>query len=308
MVPLLFTTSTYAYFQPSLTKNTPFEVGLISRKAFPDGERYLRLDSDSWGRDVVLLGGTPTDLDWLELYDLGCGIARAGARSLSILMPYFGYATMERAVKPGEIVTAKNRARLISSIPTCEAGTRIYLFDLHTDGIEFYFGDAHVTHHLYGAPIITKAIKQTMGDKPYVLGATDAGRAKWVESLARGLGVDPAFVYKRRDSSSGAVSVTGVNADVRGLDVVLYDDMIRTGSSLIQAAEAYRAAGARDIYAAASHLVLPEGSLSRLRATGLFAGIFGTNSHPSCRELADTPDAVFDISELFTNALARSAR
>lgn len=308
MLPILFTTSAYAYFEPALLKNAAFERGEITRKAFPDGERYLRLDSDSWGRDVVLLGGTPTDLDWLEVYDLGCAIARAGARSLSILMPYFGYATMERAVKPGEVVTAKNRARLISSIPTCEAGTRIYLFDLHTDGIEFYFGDAHVTHHLYGAPIVTRAIRETMGDRPYVLGATDAGRAKWVESLARGLGVDPAFVYKRRDASSGEVSVTGVNADVRGLDVVLYDDMIRTGSSLIQAAEAYRAAGARQIYAAASHLVLPAGSLGRLRATGLFAGIFGTNSHPASVELADTPGAIFDISELFTSALARSAR
>jgi ribose-phosphate pyrophosphokinase len=312
MEPLLFTTSRYAYFEPHLVAAARFERGSVTRKEFPDGERYLRLDSDSWGRDVVLLGGTPNDLDWLEVYDLGCGIARAGARSLSILMPYFGYATMERAVKPGEIVTAKNRARLISSIPTCEAGTRIYLFDLHTDGIEFYFGDDHVTHHLYGAPAITAAIRSVLGDAPFVLGATDAGRAKWVESLARSLSVDPAFVYKRRDASSGAVAVTGVNADVRGMDVVLYDDMIRTGSSLIQAAEAYRAAGAGRIFAVASHLVLPPGSLERLRATGLFAGILGTNSHPSSQQLAAETlpggqPAVFDVSGLFARALERSA-
>jgi ribose-phosphate pyrophosphokinase len=103
---LLFTTSAYAYFEPRLMAEGPFEPGAIERRSFPDGERYLRLDADSWGRDVVLLGGTPTDLDWLEVYDLGCAISRAGARSLSIVMPYFGYATMERAVRPGEVVTA----------------------------------------------------------------------------------------------------------------------------------------------------------------------------------------------------------
>ena len=66
---------------------------------------------------MVLLGGTPTDLDALEVYDLGYAISRAGAHSLSLVMPYFGYATMERAVRPGVVVTAKTRARLISAIP-----------------------------------------------------------------------------------------------------------------------------------------------------------------------------------------------
>ena len=279
--PLLFTTQGYAYFEPSLLLHGRFEVGAIARKLFPDGERYLRLDADTWGRDVVLLGGTPTDADWLEVYDLGCAISRSGARSLSIVMPYFGYATMERAVRPGEVVTAKTRARLISSIPTCEAGTRTFLFDLHTDGIEFYFGDGHVTHHLYGAPLITELVKSRMGDRPYVLGATDAGRAKWVESLARKLGVDPAFVYKRRDSNSGDVSVSGVNADVRGREVVIYDDMIRTGGSLINAARAYRDAGAISIDAVTTHGLFPGDSLGKLQASGLFGHIVCTDSH--CR-------------------------
>src|SRR4051812_14389603 len=186
---LLFTIKSYEYLQPRLVAAGDFELGVLERKTFPDGERYLRIATETQGRDVVLLGGTPTDLDALEVYDLGCAISRAGARSLSLVMPYFGYATMERAVRPGEVVTAKTRARLFSTIPSCEGGTRVFLFDLHTDGIEFYFDDSHVTHHLYGAPLITAAIERLMGDRPYVLGATDAGRAKWVQSLARTLEV-----------------------------------------------------------------------------------------------------------------------
>jgi len=303
---LLFAIPSYEYMVPRFLAAGDFEVGTIERKIFPDGERYLRLAADSWGRDVVLLGGTPTDLDALEVYDLGYAISRAGAHSLALLMPYFGYATMERAVRPGEVVTAKTRARLISAIPACDGGMRVFLFDLHTDGIEFYFGDSHVTHHLYGAPLITASIRRLMGDRPFVLGATDAGRAKWVQSLAQTLGVEPAFVYKRRDPESGSLGITGINADVRGKEVVIYDDMIRTGSSLLQAGRAYLSAGASAVHAIASHLVLPPGSLEKLRAAGVFGSILGTDSHPGSQQLAGVEGAVAPVAELMVRALERA--
>lgn len=303
---LLFTIQSYAYLEPRFLAAADFERGEIERKMFPDGERYLRLAVETEGRDVVLLGGTPTDLDTLELYDLGYAISRAGARSLSVVIPYFGYATMERAVHPGEVVTAKTRARLISAIPPCEAGTRVFLFDLHTDGIAFYFSDSHVTHHVYGAPLITAAIRRRMANRPFVLGATDAGRAKWVQSLAQTLGVEPAFVYKRRDAGQGTLSITGINADVRGREVMIYDDMIRTGSSLLQAARAYLAAGATAVHAIASHLVLPGDSLEKLQRSGVFQSISGTDSHPASLQLSSDPDALTSVAELLTSALGRS--
>jgi ribose-phosphate pyrophosphokinase len=302
---LLFTISSYEYLLPRFLAAGDFEVGQIERKTFPDGERYLRLAADSWGRDVVLLGGTPTDLDALEVYDLGYAISRAGAHSLALVMPYFGYATMERAVRPGEVVTAKTRARLISAIPPCDGGMRVFLFDLHTDGIEFYFDDSHITHHLYGSPLITAAIRAHMGSRPFVLGATDAGRAKWVQSLAGTLGVEPAFVYKKRDPQTGSLQFTGINADVRGREVMVYDDMIRTGSSLLQAGRAYLAAGATAVHAIASHLVLPPGSLEKLRAAGVFQSILGTDSHPGSKQLADVPGAVTSVADLMVKALDR---
>jgi len=305
---LLFTIASYAYLEPRFLAEGELDRGEVVRKTFPDGEQYLRIVDDPWGRDVVLLGGTPTDLDWLELYDLGYAISRGGARSLSIVMPYFGHSTMERAVLPGEVVTAKTRARLVSAIPPCEGGTRVYLFDLHTDGIPYYFGDSHVTHHLYGASLVTDLIRKTMDGRAYLLGATDAGRAKWVQSLARDLDVEPAFVYKRRDPDSGKLAITGVNADVRGREVVIYDDMIRTGSSLIQAASAYLSAGATRCHAIASHLVLPNGALEKLRQSGMFEHILGTDSHPGSEQLADRPDAITSVAPLFVRAIDRTYR
>lgn len=303
---LMFTTTTYRYLTESFLGAGGFDRGEVEQKVFPDGEIYRRIADEAWGRDVVLLGGTPGDADWLEVYDLGCAISRAGARSLSIIMPYFGYSTMERAVKAGEVVTAKTRARLISAIPPCEGGTRTFLFDLHTDGIEFYFSDSHVTHHIYGAPVITEVIETIAGGRAFVLGATDAGRAKWVESLARHLACSPAFVYKRRDPSSGELEVTGVNADVAGKVVIVYDDMIRTGSSLIQAAEAYAAAGASEVHAVASHLVLPNDALDRILGSGKVASVNGTDSHPASVAVRARGGVVASIARLFCAEIARS--
>ncbi len=282
---LLFTIPSYAYLEPQFLAAGDFEQAEVQRKNFPDGERYLRIMPDLWGRDVVLLGGTATDADWLDVFDLACGIARGGARSLSIVMPYFGYQTMERAVKSGEVVVAKTRARLLSAIPAPEGGTHLYLFDLHTDGIEFYLDDRILSRHVYGAPLITQKIREHMAGRTFVLGACDAGRAKWVQSLARDLKVEPAFVYKSRDSTSGGIALTGINADVKGKEVVVYDDMIRTGSSLVQAGRAYLAAGATRVHAIASHLVLPGDAADQLRATGVFASILGTDSHPGSQKL-----------------------
>ena len=303
---LMFVTTAYAYVEDAYLKAGAFDRGRVEQKVFPDGEIYRRIVDDVWGRDVVLLGGTPGDADWLEVYDLGCAISRAGARSLSIVMPYFGYSTMERAVKSGEVVTAKTRARLISAIPPCEGGTRTFLFDLHTDGIEFYFSDSHVTHHIYGSPLITQTIESMAGDRAYVLGATDAGRAKWVESLARKLHRSPAFVYKRRDASSGKLVVTGVNADVSDKVVVIYDDMIRTGSSLIQAAKAYRDAGATEVHAVASHLVLPGDALDRILGSGMVESVNGTDSHPQSATVAARGGLIGSIAELMCTEIARS--
>jgi ribose-phosphate pyrophosphokinase len=307
---LLFSIASYAYLEASFLSAGDFERGDVERKFFPDGERYLRIKSDLWGKDVVLLGGTPTDSDWLEVFDLGCGIARGGARSLSIVMPYFGYSTMERAVKTGEVVVAKSRARLLSSIPSPEGGTHVFLFDLHTDGIEFYIDDRVLTRHVYGAPIVTEKIRERMARAggsaggaggSFVLGACDAGRAKWVQSLARDLRVEPAFVYKRRDPTTGGLAVTGVNADVRGREVVVYDDMIRTGSSLVQAANAYLAAGATKVHAVASHLVLPGDALDKLRASGVLASIMGTDSHPGSQKLP--PEDVVSVAPRIVECL-----
>jgi ribose-phosphate pyrophosphokinase len=301
--PLVFSIRTYDYMRDELARSLSASVGGIERQTFPDGEHYMRLETPVLGRRVVLIGGTGSDSETLELYDLASAIVKYGARSLSLVVPYFGYATMERATKTGEVVTAKNRARLLSSIPNGDAPNRVFLFDAHTEGLPYYFEGSTVPVHVYGKSIVTRLVDEMAGTRAdLVLACTDAGRAKWVQSLANDMGVFASFVFKRR-LSGDETAVTAVSAQVEDKHVVIYDDMIRTGGSLLQAAKAYRDAGAREISAVATHGLFPGESLKKIEQSGLLRSLACTDSVPRARTLASKFLRVAPSAEVFASVL-----
>ncbi len=314
MPKLLLTTRSYQSLGESIVEKSqrssrPLAMIDAESNDFPDGERYHCIKTPIEDRDVVLLGGTGTDSDTLEVYDLAWALASAGARRLTLIVPYFGYSTMERAVYQGEVVRAKVRAHLLSSIPSASQGNRIVLLDLHSEGLPFYF-DGHIRPvHLYAKPLIMAEARR-LGNEDFVFACTDAGRAKWVESLANDMGVQAAFVFKRRLDGQ-RTEVAGISAQVSGKYVVLYDDMIRTGSSLIQAAKAYRAGGAIGIAAIATHGVLPANSLERLRDSQVLDCVVCTDSHPRANQVANSPEnadgflRVISIADLLVDFLSR---
>lgn len=306
-LPLLFATEAYEPLASQLVALGVAEAGAVERKRFPDGERYRRLMQAVGERRVVLLGGTIGEEDTLELYDLGCAVVKYGASSLMLLVPYFGYATMERAVKPGEVVAAKTRARLLSAIPPAAEMNHVVLLDLHAEGIPHYFEGGVRATHRYAKGLVAEAIRELLPEGG-VVACTDAGRAKWVESLANDLGLPAAFVLKRRIDGA-RTELTAVSAQVEGQDVVIYDDMIRTGGSLLEAAKAYHAAGARRVSAVTTHGVFPEGALARLQGSGLLDAVVSTDSHPRAVEAAAAaPDflRIKPIAGLLAEAIAEA--
>jgi phosphoribosylpyrophosphate synthetase len=143
MSVVLVSTESSRPFAGRLGERLGVPLQAVERRTFPDGEEYLRFDlADRFelvGKDLVLVGATerPSSLD--DLYRLGCGAVKSGARSLTLVVPYFGYSTMERASRPGEVVTAKAIARQLSAIPRAPQGNRVLLMDLHSAGIVHYF-------------------------------------------------------------------------------------------------------------------------------------------------------------------------
>jgi ribose-phosphate pyrophosphokinase len=276
---IIFSIPDYKYIKDEVLRLGDFESGEIEVKKFPDGERYQRILTAVNGRDVVLIGGTISDSDTLEIYDLAYALIKYGARSIRIIFPYFGYSTMERAVKIGEVVTAKSRAVMFSSLPRTSLGNYFIFFDLHSEGIPHYFEGQALISHVYCKPIVVKAARE-LADDGFVMACTDAGRAKWVESLANEMGVNAAFVFKRRISGE-ETEVTSISADVAGKDVVIYDDMVRTGGSLINAAKAYKAAGAKKIYTITTHGLFNNDALNRIQSSGVIEKVVSTDTHPN---------------------------
>ena len=279
---LVFAIDRYEPLAAEFARLADVRPGTIERRRFPDGEHYLRVADDVNNREVVLVGGTIDHDATLELYDLACALVESGASTLTLIVPYFGDSTMERAVMAGESVMAKNRARILSSIPRAKLGNEIVMLDLHSEGIPHYFDGTIRPFHVYAKPVIEALARELAGDS-FVLGSTDAGRAKWVESLANDLRVPAAFVFKRRVSGE-TTEVMAVSASLKGETVVIYDDMIRTGSSLMNAARAYREAGAGRLIAIATHGVFPGDAAQRIRASGLFEHIAVTDSHPNAQQ------------------------
>lgn len=298
---IIFSTHSYHYLKEQVLQLGDHERGEIEMKIFPDGERYQRILNSVHGREVVLIGGTVSDADTLEIYDLAYALIKYGAKAISIFFPYFGYSTMERAIKDGEVVTAKSRAVMFSSLPRTSLGNNFYFFDLHTEGIPHYFEGQVLINHIYCKPIIVQ-VAQELASEGFVMACTDAGRAKWVESLANEMGVNAAFVFKRRITGD-KTEVTSISADVEGKDVVIYDDMIRTGGSLISAAKAYKAAGANKIFTITTHGLFTEGALKKIQNSGVIEKVVATNTHPNSCNVKNDLLRVDSIAPLITKYL-----
>ena len=294
---LVLSTSSYQHLAEKVVAQSECNTRLLTleTKRFPDGERYHRLKDSVVARHVIIVGGTIDDQETMELFDLACMAQRWGAWRIRLIIPYFGYQTMERAAKSGEDVKAKNRALLLSSIPKPPDGVKIFALDLHQEGIPEYFSNAVQCIHVYAESLMLGLFASIARDKNAVLACTDAGRLKWITSYAKKLSLPVAVVLKNRISGSQTEEID-VHANVQDKHVIMYDDMIRTGGSLIGAASALRDRGAEMITAVATHGVLPGDSLKRLQtATGsdkkpLFDRVVVTDSHPAATKLAAEND------------------
>jgi ribose-phosphate pyrophosphokinase len=301
-VPMLIaSTEAYKYLQDEVLALMPSaSAAQIEHNHFPDGETYHRFSTNITNQHIVIIGGTIDDANTLELYDLAVGASQNGAAEISLVMPYFGYSTMERMVYGGEVVKAQSRALLFSAIPSVRNAIEVFLFDLHSEGIPYYF-DRHIrTHHVYCKPVILEAARQ-FGGNDFVLASTDAGRAKWVESLALELGVPSAFAYKQRVNGE-ETKLSGINADVQGKHVIIYDDMIRTGGSLISCAQAYKQHGAASIDVITTHGLFSNNAMERIKASGLIERVACTNSHPNAIK-ADVK--CFSVANLIVSSLSK---
>ncbi|HLP40526.1 MAG TPA: ribose-phosphate diphosphokinase, partial [Fibrobacteria bacterium] len=247
-------------------------------RVWPDGELYQAVETPPQGKSVVLLAGTGTEADTLETFDLASALVHLGAARLIVVLAFFGYGTMEKSRNPHAVITAKWRARLWSALPVAPGGNRFLILEPHSACLPLYFEGASLACGMDGRPLLAD-ILAGLPEAPDLLCSPDIGRIKWVEGLARAAGRNTAFVLKRR--GPGGVEAFGAYGEMAGRHVVLCDDMIRTGKTLLAAAEACHRAGAKSVSAVAVHGAFAAGSLEALRSSGLFRTLACTDSHPA---------------------------
>lgn len=296
MSKIILSTSNYTGFKELLAAKNGAQIGVIERRKFPDGEIYHRVKTIVKDCDVIIVGGTLNDEDLMEIYELSCAVVKYGARSLSLYIPFFGYSTMERAIESGEIVKAKTRARLLSNIPNAYQGNSIYLLDLHAENINHYFEGSIHSFHLSSKQMIVEHIREKKLEN-YVLASTDAGRAKDVQKMANLLGCDIALIIKKRTINE--TIAVAISADVKGKHVVIYDDMIRSGGSVIEAVKAYKEAGAATIEVITVHGIFCSNAVEKIKQAGVSL-ITCTNSYPS-KNYKQEDVVTIDISSVFIN-------
>lgn len=278
---LLYSTEDSAYFAELIGKALGVMPGKIERSRFGDGELYHRLAvkdaSELFGRTAIFVGSTNSDRNFDELEKIGQALAAAGTSRRIFVIPFFGYSTMERAVLPGEMVSAKINARRLSEIANTDRGNVFLLLDLHVSGILHYFEGGCLRYELSAAELLSQAISE-LKLKNFVFGTADLGRTKLVETFADNYKTEIVFIRKTRELKK--TKVTNVIGEVKNKTIIIYDDMTRGGGTLIHAAKAYLNNGAKEIYAVLSHLALNNESVISLLENSPIKKIITTNSHP----------------------------
>jgi ribose-phosphate pyrophosphokinase len=263
---------------------------------FSDGEIRVSIAENVRGVDAFVIQPTnPPAENLLELLVMIDALKRASARRITAVIPYFGYARQDRKDRPRVPITAK----LVANLLTTAGANRLLTMDLHASQIQGFFDIP--LDHIYAAPVLLRYFdKHASGD--LVIMAPDVGSIKMGRAFAKRLGASLGFVDKRRPRPD-ATEVMNVVGDVDGKHVIMVDDIINTGNSMIQGAAAIRKLGAKRITAGATHALFSENAISRLTGSEI-EEIVVTNTISHQGHSGDTV-VELSVAELLGEAIDR---
>ena len=264
---------------------------------FSDGEVYLQILENVRGADVFVVQPTcyPVDQHLMELLLMIDALKRASARRITAVVPYFGYARQDRKDKPRVAVSAKLVADLLTT-----AGThRALVVDLHAPQIQGFFNIP--VDHLFASPVLVDYFRKLeLADLTVV--SPDAGGVERARFVAKKMDAALAIMDKRRTEINVA-EVMNVIGDVRGRNCLLIDDLIDTAGTLVKAADALKAAGAKRIFACASHPVLSGPAIERISSSAI-EQVVVTNTIPITEAARREPKIkVLSIAGLVARAI-----
>ncbi len=279
---------------------TPLTKAVVRR--FADMEIFVEIQENVRGADVFVLQSTsfPANDHLMELLIIMDALRRASARRITAVVPYFGYARQDRKPGPRTPISAK----LVANLITRAGADRVMTVDLHAGQIQGFFDIP--TDNLYASPVMVRDIRERFDLSTLMVVSPDVGGVVRARGLAKRINAPLAIIDKRRERA-GESEVMNVIGEVDGRTCILIDDIVDSGGTLVNAAEALLLQGASDVYAYISHGVLSGGAVKRLADSKLKELVITDSIEPTAAVRTARNIRVLSIATLIGEAIGRTA-
>ena len=283
-----------------ISKNLKNKLVNTSIRKFSDGEIYIEINENIRGNSIFIIQSvsSPANDNLMELLLCIDALKRSSAKNITAVIPYFGYARQDRKVVPRTSISAK----LVSNLITNAGADRVVTVDLHAGQIQGFF-DIPVDN-LFATPIFAKHIKKRIKSKNIICVAPDVGGVERARALGKKLDVGLAIVDKRRPSP-GKSQVMNVIGNVKNKICILTDDIIDSGGTIVNAADALMKRGAKEVHVYATHGVFSGDAVKKIKNSKI-KNLVITDSIDSSDKLKKVRNIeVLSISILLAEAIKR---
>jgi ribose-phosphate pyrophosphokinase len=277
-------------------------LGQCSVRRFADMEIFVEIQENVRGQDVFIVQSTsfPTNDHLMELLIIIDAMRRSSARRITAVIPYFGYARQDRRASGRTPISAK----LVSNLITHAGADRVLTLDLHAGQIQGFFDIP--TDNLFSAPLMATDIKKRLNNGNLMVVSPDVGGVVRARALAKRIDAPLAIVDKRRERP-GESEVMNIIGDVTGRSCILVDDIVDSGGTLCNAAEALLEKGAKEVYAYITHGVLSGGAVARIASSKLKELVITDSILPTEAVKVARNIRVISIADLLGEAIGRTA-
>ena len=285
-----------------ISKNLKLKLINTNIKRFADGEIYIEINENIRGNSVFVIQSTsnPANDNIMELLLVVDALKRSSAKTITAVIPYFGYARQDRKVAPRTSISAKVVANLISNA----GATRVVTVDLHAGQIQGFF-DMPVDN-LYTAPLFAKYIKKKFSSKKLICVSPDVGGVARTRDLANRIKADLAIIDKRRPAP-GKSEVMNILGNVKNKTCIIVDDIIDSGGTIINAVNALIKNGANEVYVFISHGVLSGDAAKKIKNSKIKKLVVTDTIDNSKKINNNSKIEVLSISSLMSEAIKRIA-
>jgi ribose-phosphate pyrophosphokinase len=280
--------------------STPLAAAVVRR--FADMEIFVEIQENVRGADVFIVQSTsyPANDHLMELLIIIDALRRSSARRITAVLPYFGYARQDRKPGPRTPISAK----LVANLITRAGADRVLTLDLHAGQIQGFFDIP--TDNLFASPVMVRDIKERYELNSLMVVSPDVGGVVRARGLAKRINAPLAIIDKRRERA-GESEVMNVIGDVQGRTCVLVDDIVDSGGTLVNAADALLEQGANSVTAYITHGVLSGGAVARVAASKLKELVITDSIQPTEAVRVAKNIRVLPIASLIGEAVRRTA-